>query len=346
MGSRDQFTELIAAKGVEVKTILGGKIRRYFSFMNFLDAPKIVLGIFQAIWKMFWSMPDVVFSKGGTGSLPVVLVAAFYRIPIVIHDSDAKFGLNNSFAAGFAKRIGVSFKEALALVPERKAFLAGNPVRQELTQKRMPQDAAKKELGFDPAKPLLFVVCGSRGATRINEFILSCLKEFLGVVQILHQTGMENYDETVNIASTILKGASPAYRATAFLTEHMASALSAADVVMGRAGSGMIFEVAAFGKPAMLIPLPESARDHQRENAYAFERAGGGVVIEEKNLLPHIVLAKLHKLLENRSEYETMSKAASSFFIPDAAERIAEEIVNAAKGEKMQVSPDRDKMAL
>jgi len=96
----------------------------------------------------------------------------------------------------------------------------------------------------------------------------------------------------------------------------------------------------------MLIPLPESARDHQRENAYAFERAGGGVVIEEKNLLPHIVLAKLHKLLENRSEYETMSKAASSFFIPDAAERIAEEIVNAAKGEKMQVSPDRDKMAL
>lgn len=336
---KNPYANLMAERNIKTYSINTGKIRRYASGIleNILDIPMFFLGLIEAFLKMFWLMPDAVFSKGGTGAFPVVLAAWFYRIPVMIHDSDAIPGLTNILSSRFARRIAVSFKTAEKYFNPNKTIVTGNPVRAELLEKKIPQDLAKETLGFDKYKPLILVLGGSQGAQRINDFIILSLKEILVHTQILHQTGRANYMEVKNMSQAVLLDipinikTSSRYKPVAFLEDDLALAMSAADLIVTRAGSSSIFEIAAFGKPAILIPLLESANNHQLANAYEFAETGAAVIIEEPNLQPAIFIRELKIILADPEKTEKMSRASSAFFKPEAADIIAKEALSMIK---------------
>lgn len=337
LGPVDEFSSILVSADVKLSPIVAGKVRRYFSFQNFLDIPKFFISLVQSLVKVYLIMPDVIFSKGGTGALPVVFAGWFYRIPVIIHESDAIPGLTNLLSAYFAKRIAVSFEVALKYFDPQKSAWTGTPIRENLLSDIPLQESAKEELGFDPKKPLTLVIGSSQGSKRINEFIIENLVELIARTQILHQTGRANFLETEKLARVALMDApltdevKHRYQAVPYLEDNLKTALAAADLVISRASSGAINEISAFGKPAILIPLSESANDHQRKNAYEFAKLGGAIVIEEDNLLPKIFVSQVDKILKNSEISEKMKIASASFFKNMAAEIIAQEIISLAQ---------------
>jgi UDP-N-acetylglucosamine--N-acetylmuramyl-(pentapeptide) pyrophosphoryl-undecaprenol N-acetylglucosamine transferase len=342
IGPKDAYAPLFANKGIEIRPIVAGKIRRYFSIENIFDIPKFFIGLWQALWQLYKVMPDVVFSKGGTGAFPVVLAAWFYRIPVAIHESDAQPGLTNLVSARFARKIFVSFGRAAQFFDPRKTLVSGAPIRQELLENRMEKSAAKEALGFDPSQPLTLVLGGSQGSVRINEFVVANLAEILKTSQVLHQTGVANLDDVQKLSGAALAGQAAEhvirYKPVSYFAnqdpngmDNLTTALAAADLIIMRPG-GTIFEIAAFGIPAIMIPLAESANNHQRVNAYEFANAGGGIVIEENNLLPGIFLAQFKSILEHGDLHNKMSAASAQFFVPHAAQTIADGIIAMAEG--------------
>lgn len=334
-GPRDQFTPILERDGIRVISISGGKLRRYFSIQNFLDIPKIILGFFESFIKIYFYMPDVTFSKGGTGAFPVVFASWFYRVPVVIHESDAKPGLTNLFSAKFAKRIAVSFGEVVPFFSPQKIALTGNPFRSELLAEGVDALSAKEALMMKSDMPLVLVLGGSQGAMQVNELIALSLTAILPFTQVLHQTGQANFESAKNLGLAALEKAKEEervrYRAVPYLEGiDMKNALAAADVVVGRAGSGTIFELALFGKPAILIPLEGAANDHQKANAYAFAKSGAAIVVEEANLTAQNITLHIKKILDDKVLRETMSAAARAFAKPDAAKVIAQEVLNLA----------------
>lgn len=334
MGPKSDFTnQLLAVGQIEIHPIAGAKVRRYFSIGNLLDGPKFIFSLFQAISKMFWIMPDVTFSKGGTGAFPVVFASWFFKIPVIIHESDAVPGITNLMSAKFSQRIAVSFEKTAAYFDPKKTAWVGTPTREELLIAPTEQSAAKEQLHFLAQEPLLLILGGSQGSKRINDFVLTNLSELIKITQILHQTGHANIVETKSLSRAALSETAISeeirhrYEAIAYLEEELAYALSAADLIVSRAGSSAIFEIAAFGKPAILIPLKESANDHQKMNAFEFAAGGGGVVIEEENLLPHIFLNQIQTLLKDKVTLEQMAIASKKFYRAGAAKTIAEEIL-------------------
>jgi len=342
-GAPGPYRKLLENNGIKVSKIFSAKLRRYFDLRNFFEIPILFpLSILQALWKIFWFMPDVVFSKGGPGSLPVVLVAKFYRIPIIIHDSDSIVGLANRLALRLADKIALSFESTAKVLTEdkklsKKIILVGNPIRRSLINKEnLNNETAKKFFGFNPEKPVLLIIGGSQGSARINNFMLEIAEELIKDFQIIHQTGMKNFDEVKKELDIILKKypeeEKNRYKVFAYLEENLKDAYLAADLVICRASSGSIFETAAFGKPSILIPLPKSVvGEHQIINAYEYAKTGAAIVIEQPNLELNIFLNQLKKIFSNPEKLNQMSEAAKKFFKPDAARILAEEILKLAK---------------
>lgn len=338
-GSAGMLEPELEEVGIKISRVMSGKIRRYFSFLNIIDIPKIFIGFFQALFKLYWFMPDVLFSKGGTGAFSVVLAAWFYRIPVIIHESDAQPGLNNLFSAYFAKRIAVSFEKAMNYFDPKKSACIGSPIRKYLLENRSAPEAGKEELGLEPSQPLVLFWGGSQGAKRLNDLVITDLKNLAQETQILHQTGLSNFDEVNKLVGADFpellkdkdKDRKARYIPVPYLKQQeLKTALSAADLVVARAGSN-IFEMGAFSKPMILIPLSESANNHQSANAYELGKAGVAKVIEETNLLPGIFLNEIKNVLKNKELLNKMSLASGNFFKPQAAETIAEEILLLAK---------------
>lgn len=328
LGPKDSYNVLFSNLGVAVHPISSGKIRRYFSLQNILDVPKFFIGFIQALFQLYVIMPDLLFSKGGTGALPVVIAAWFYRIPIAIHDSDAQPGMTNTLSGRFASKVFLTFDRAAAYFDPKRTQITGAPLRSELLGNRMEKPAAKENLGFDKDQMLTVILGGSQGAVRINEFILENIIPLVAETQVLHQTGAGNFLEVKKLAQAALMNApiKSHYVPIGYFEHDMATALTAADVVVARSGSS-VCELAAFGVPAILIPLAESANGHQRADAYEFAKTGAAVVIEEANLLPGIFFSELKQILSDPDRRAKMSAASSSFFIPDAAKTIAEELI-------------------
>jgi UDP-N-acetylglucosamine--N-acetylmuramyl-(pentapeptide) pyrophosphoryl-undecaprenol N-acetylglucosamine transferase len=334
LGPKDQHSEILRELGIELHAISSSKIRRYAAgFLgNLLDIPRFFLGFAQALLKLLWIMPDAIFSKGGPGAFAVVLAGWIYRIPVVIHESDSVPGLTNALSSRFARRIAASFEKASKSFDPSKVLLSGQPIRRDLLEYRPSQKDAKKTLGFSEEMPLLLVIGGSQGSRRINEFLITLLPQILPDTQVLHQTGTANYDEIKKLTRVelmempVLKEAKSRYEAVPFIRD-MKTALSAADVIVSRASS-TVFEFASFGKPSILIPLYESANDHQRANAYEYARTGAAIVIEEPNLLPAIFVNQLREILRKPDLREKMGQAAQAFFRPGAADLLAEEVLS------------------
>ena len=336
IGPEDEFGEIfLSQEGIIIKHVLAGKIRRYTDWksitQNLVDCLfKIPAGIFQAIFYIFRLSPDLIFSKGGFGSLPGVIAGWLLWTPIFLHESDAVPGLANRFLSKFLPKVFVSFPKT-EWFPPSKMILIGNPIRKELLNGS--KEKAQKLFKLTSKKPVILILGGSQGAQRINDKILEILSKLLTNFELIHQCGQKNFKEVkVEAKVMITKDLEKYYHLLPFLKEEqLKHAYQAADLIVSRAGSGSIFEIAALGKPSILIPLPESAQNHQIKNAYSYAENKACLVIEEANFTPHFFLEKLKYLFSNPQELEKMRKAAKNFSKPLAAKTIAEYIVDQLK---------------
>ena len=228
-----------------------------------------------------------------------------------------------------SKKVFVSFESAAHYFTPQKTVVTGTPLREELLKKKTAKQVAKETLGFNSSESLTLILGGSQGSIRINNFILEHLTELIKTTQVLHQTGVANFAEVQQLsrAALIDKSFKNRYQPINYLETNLGLALAAADIVIARAGSGTIFEIAAFGIPAILIPLDGSANGHQRTNAYEFAKGGAAIVIEEQNLLPGIFLEQVRAVLGNPELRSKMSAASGQFFMPEAATKIAQELL-------------------
>ncbi len=335
IGPRDELTaNLLSQEGIKVKAILAGKIRRYFGiiavFQNIIDIFRTIIGIIQAFNHLFFLAPDLVFSKGGFGAFPVVISARILRIPVILHESDAVSGLANRITAKFAAAVFVSFPET-ENVNASRVILVGNPIRKEILEGS--EESARKLFGITSNKPVILILGGSQGARQINDLIIDSLPQLIEYFEIIHQAGIRNFEQTKAEAEVMIsKESNKYYHIYPFLREvELKHAYKISDFIVSRAGSGSIFEIAALGKPSILIPLPFSAQDHQIKNAYAYAKTKAAVVIEKGNLTPNFFIATLRNILAEPKIRKKMETAARNFSNPRAAEVIANYIIEYSK---------------
>lgn len=321
-------------RGIEFIHVPAGKRRIHPSGIgvinNFIDFFKMGVGCLIALVKMFILFPDVVFAKGGYASFPTLLAAKILGIPVIIHESDTVPGRVNAWAAKFAKRIAVSFKESAEYFDAKKVAYTGNPVRQEISTPL--KTGAFEYLGFDEHYPVISVLGGSQGSKKINDLMMRVIPELTKKYQIIHQTGKGHVDLVTGMSKLALDGSThpERYKPVGYMSSMVIRMVaSISSVIVSRAGSG-IFEIAVWGVPSILIPITDTHGDHQRKNAYNFARTGGAVVIEEANLTPHILIHEIERIVENKQLQEQMSTATKSFARTDASDVIAKEVLNLA----------------
>ncbi len=310
--------------------VSSGKRRLYASVANFFDLFKIFFGTIGALLTLFRIYPDVVFSKGGYASFPVVCAARILRIPVFIHESDSHPGRVNAWSAKFAVRIALSYAEAGAFFPKEKIALTGQPIRMAI--RKGIKEGVSEFFQFDASLPVLVVIGGSLGAEIINNVVLDALPELLERYQVIHQVGIKNMKEVSERAGLVLEKSQHTnrYRQYGFLNElELKMAAGAASLVISRAGS-TIFEIASWGVPSLIIPITSSNGSHQLKNAFNYARAGACIVIEENNLTAHILSSEIDKIIENPVKHTAMSEAALTFSGGDAAMNIAEELIKIA----------------
>jgi len=326
--------EALNEQNIIWKKTSAGKVRRYFSIRNAFDLIKVVIGVIQSVFQLYFLYPDVVFSKGGYASFPTTYAARILRIPVIIHESDAHPGRANVIAAKWAKAVAISFSgvtEYFKGIDTSKFALVGNPVRRVLF--RPAHEGAQAYLGLKEDIPTILILGGSQGAQAINSVLLDSLPELLNKYQVIHQTGPANIEDVRGLANVILKDHpnKERYRSFGFLnTLAMRMSAGVASLVIARAGAGSIFEIAAWGIPAIIIPLPEEISHDQTTNAFAYAREGGATVMLQKNLSTNILLAEIEHILEDKDAQAGMVEAAHRFAKPDAAKKIARMIVNTA----------------
>ncbi|MDO8660190.1 MAG: UDP-N-acetylglucosamine--N-acetylmuramyl-(pentapeptide) pyrophosphoryl-undecaprenol N-acetylglucosamine transferase [Candidatus Parcubacteria bacterium] len=323
--------EMLLEQGLLYEEVSTGKMRTYFSLKNFTDFFKIILGVINATIKMFSIYPDVVFGKGGYASFPTIFAARILRIPVVIHESDSAPGRVNKWAGRFARKIAVSFVETAGYFPPKKVAWVGQPIRTEIEH-----PASKKE-GLEYFKleadiPVVLVLGGSQGAELINSIVLDALPRLVNNYQIIHQTGVNNFKMVIDRATVVLDDDKNKLRyfPTPFLNPlTMKMASGAASIVISRAGS-MLFEIASWGVPSILIPITNTNMDHQKKNAFNYARAGACSVVEEMNMTANILSSEIERITGDKETYDQMAHNAKAFYKKDAAEKIARELVDIA----------------
>ena len=327
---------LLFEHGITYKKNTAGKLRRYFSLRNFTDAFKTLWGIASSLKMVYKLYPDVIFSKGGYASFPVVVAAKVLRIPLVIHESDTIPGKVSLWGGKFAKSIAVSYPEAGSYFKGRNVVYTGNPVREDIME---PIEVGSRDfLQIEENVPVVLILGGSQGARAINDIVIEALPELVEKYVVVHQTGKEMFKEARTTGDVVLLDSKFKNRYKPFdflnaLALRMAAGVSS--VVVSRAGS-TIFEIASWGKPSILIPIPEETSHNQKTNAFAYARNGGAVVIEEHNLTPNILVSEIDRIVENPEIHEEMKRKAKEFFRPTAARQIAEEILSIALSHEIE----------
>lgn len=293
--------KLIQDMQVPYHGIASGKLRRYFDLKNFSDPFRVVKGYGEALRLMKSLKPDVVFSKGGFVSVPVVMAAKQKKIPAIIHESDMTPGLANKLAIPCATKVCCNFPETVKYLPEGKAVLTGTPIRRELFEGDAIQGLTY--CGFTSGKPVLLVIGGSTGSVVVNEAVRGCLDVLLEHFQIIHICGKDKLDPSYNGRT--------GYVQFEYVKKELASLLALSDVVISRAGANAICELLALRKPNVLIPLSANAsRGDQILNAQSFKEQGYSEVIEEENLTSELLNSTVLSVLENRQTY--IEKMAAS----------------------------------
>lgn len=303
--------KLIGDYNIPYYGISTGKFRRYFDLKNFTDPFRVIRGFGEARRILKEIRPDIVFSKGGFVSVPVVRAAASLKIPCVIHESDMSPGLANRLCIPVARKVCCNFPETMQGLPAEKAVLTGSPIREELT--RGSREAGLKLCHFGGGKPVLMVIGGSLGAAAINQAVREALSKLLEDFQIVHICGNEKID------NLLLNR--PGYVQFEYLKAELKDVFAMADVVVSRAGANAICELLALRKPNLLIPLTAGSRGDQILNARSFEAQGFSMVIDEDYLGPDLLVEKVQELYFNRQTYVNAMNQSQQM---NAARTIAE----------------------
>lgn len=317
IGSYDGIEKkLIEEMGIPYYGISSGKLRRYFDPKNFTDPFKVLKGYQEARKLLKKLKPDVVFSKGGFVTVPVVIAAKHRKIPAIIHESDMTPGLANKLCIPSAVKICCNFPETVDKLPSDKAVLTGTPIRQELLNGN--KLAALKFTGLKPDKPVLMVIGGSLGSVAVNTAVRQILPELLKDFQVVHLCGKEKLDESL----TSLDG----YVQYEYIKKELADLFALSDIVISRAGANAICEISALKKPNLLIPLSANAsRGDQILNARSFEKLGYSKVLEEEELNNEILLKTIRDLYANKDSYiKAMSESSQMDSIGKIVQMICE----------------------
>jgi UDP-N-acetylglucosamine--N-acetylmuramyl-(pentapeptide) pyrophosphoryl-undecaprenol N-acetylglucosamine transferase len=307
--------------------ITAGKLRVYASFQNVLDVFKTIFGTIGALFKVFNLYPDVIISKGGYASFPVLVAAKLLRIPVIIHESDSVPGRVNIWSGKFARRVALSYPEAAGAFDPKKISVTGQPVRRSIAY--TVKEGAKAFFELDETIPTIGVFGGSQGAKIINEVVMELLPHLVQKYQIIHQTGAANFEDVKTDVSVILGDDTKRsrYRPYPYLNDLQTKMFGgASDIIISRAGS-TLFEIAAWGKPSIIVPYARAHGDHQRKNAYHYARTGACVVIEEANLTSSVLQNEIEQILNIKEKYNAMVEHAKHTFKSDAARQIAMEAI-------------------
>ncbi len=327
-------SEALVEHNIEYVPSTAGKIRRYPSALNALSFFANGVGIIRSLFQLFGIYPDVIFSTGGFAAFPTLFAARLLRIPVVIYDADAQPGRVSLWSSKFARWIALAHPDAAAKFPERvrdRIARVGHPIRKEIIEPA--KEGGSEFLKLDAAVPTIFIMGGSQGARAINEVVLDALKDLTAEFNIVHQVGSANVKETSGIASVILKDSrfAPRYKIFSLLnTLALRMTAGISSLIVARAGSGTIFEIASWGIPAILVPIPKDVSHDQTENAFSYARSGAGVVIEQHNLTPHLLVSEIKRLMGDPEIRTKMAASAHAFARPDAAHKIATALLEIA----------------
>lgn len=322
IGTKDgiERSMITALTDVNYHIIKSGKLRRYIDIKNLSDPFRVIEGCIQSYHLMHKIRPDVVFSKGGFVSVPVVIAANRAHVPVICHESDLTPGLANKICAHFADRIATTFPECATFLGH-KGIHTGTPLRPELFSGN--REKGLKLSGFSGKKPVLLMTGGSLGAQSVNICLRKALPNLLPHMDILHLCGKGNIDESLTHQ--------PGYCQMEFLSYEMPDALAVADLVLSRAGSNTLCELLALHKPMLLVPYPKGAsRGDQIENAASFEKQGLARVLPQENMTPESLTEALLMLLRDQNE---IKKTLENYPVKDGTEAVLELIEKARKRE-------------
>lgn len=293
-------SKLIADFDIPYYGIATGKFRRYLDPKNLTDPFRVIKGYTEARKILKQIQPDIIFSKGGYVSVPVVRAAASLKIPCIIHESDMTPGLANKLCTPVAEKVCCNFPETMQYIPEDKAILTGSPIREELSKGN--KIAALDLCGFDANTPVIMVIGGSLGAANVNKAVRDALPELLKDFQVVHICGKDKID---NMLLTT-KG----YKQFEYVKAELKDIFAMADVVISRAGANAICELLALKKPNVLIPLMAGSRGDQILNAKSFESQGYSKVLMEDDITNQLLVDTIHELYFNKRTYiESMSNS-------------------------------------
>ncbi len=327
IGSNDFTLNFIKNEDVDIYPLNIKKFNKGAS--GFLNIFVNLFSLILAYFKILFIMPDAIFAKGGFASSIVLFIGVIFRIPIFIHESDSIPGFTNQFFARFAKIVFISFEESKKYIKNNYIELVGNPIDDALikiAEQEYENKVLQEKLGLDPEIKTLLILGGSQGAKTINNLILDMLPEALQKYEIIHQVGTNNYEsvkrEVGVVFREIIKNTTyeKRYHVVPFLShsnnlsiESLGYAMKCSDLIISRAGSGGIFETAAFNKPSIMIPLPWASRNHQSVNAFSYSKHKACISLEQSNLKPNILLDAVDSILDNPDRIEIMKKGCQEF---------------------------------
>ena len=321
IGSYDGIEKkLVETEDIRYYGISTGKLRRYFDLKNFTDPFRVIKGFAEARHILRVISPDVVFSKGGFVSVPVVKAAASMKIPVSIHESDMTPGLANRLSYSSAGKICCSFRDTISSVPKDKGVFTGSPIRASLL-KGDPGKAKAFVNMRDDGHPYLMVIGGSQGAQNVNEAIRTALPQLTTRYNVIHLCGKGKLDPTLNRYA--------GYMQYEYISDELADLYALADVVVSRAGSNAIFELLALRKPNLLIPLSTAgSRGDQILNANAFAQNGYSKVLSEEDMNTETLLSSVNEVYDNREIFiQAMSEAPENNAVK-AICQVIESVIN------------------
>jgi UDP-N-acetylglucosamine--N-acetylmuramyl-(pentapeptide) pyrophosphoryl-undecaprenol N-acetylglucosamine transferase len=319
--------------GLAFHPIPVGKLRRYWDWRNVPDlAWRVPAGVARAWWLLRGLRPTLLFATGGFVALPSAIAARAWSIPIVVHEQTVVPGLANRIVGRFAHRVALSFPADGNEFPADRTVVTGNPLRPELSGGS--REAACERFGLDLARPIVYVTGGAQGSHTINRSVGELLPAWLDHCQLIHQCGDNPQTGDRSWLESRARALTPPLRRRYALVAHLGAELrdvyAAAELVIGRSGAGTVNECIHLGKPAIYIPLPGASGDEQTANARLVESAGGAIVIPQDSLTSAGLLDVVTRLLDDRAGLAAMGERVRKLAVPDAADRIARVIFEAA----------------
>jgi len=330
VGRKQDINAYFVDIDVATKSILTGKLRRYFSWLNFTDLIKVFLGTIQSLFIVLINKPNLIFAKGGFVSVPVVLAARICGVPIIAHESDIIIGLANKISARWAKFIAVGFEPKNYIdISQKKLIFTGNPIRDDFiavaSKEQKSLIIGKKKI--DHKLPVLLITGASSGAHRINELVHAVLLDLLKKMTIIHISGRGDYNWLENEKKKLSEQTLSRYHLYSFLSGEMAQAMNFADLVVSRSSANLLSELAVLKKPAIIIPLSTSASNHQWHNAKIFQRGGAIELIDERKASPADLKEIILETIKDKKKCLKLSENINKFAHPEAALKLAQLII-------------------